>query len=115
MTLESDSALHDGARRIVPAGGAAIVTLGSKGAIASDGRRVWRATTPAIKAISAVGSGDAFAAGLALGLSRGQTLAEAMKLASACGAANAMTALAGHLFPADVEALQGKVSVVEVG
>ena len=76
-------------------------------AIASDGRRAWRITPPSIKSISPVGSGDAFAAGLALGLLRGQDLPTAMILASACGAANAMTRrlLPGHLRPADVDRL----------
>lgn len=114
VALESESALSDAARRITPAGGAAIVTLGSKGAIASDGKRVWQVTAPKVAAISAVGSGDAFAAGLALELLRGAPLPEALKLASACGAANAMTALAGHVRPHDVEDLRGMVSVVDI-
>jgi len=115
VALDSEAALSQAARRVVPAGGASIVTLGSKGAVASDGRAVWRVIPPKIAAISAVGSGDAFAAGLTLALSRGQSLPEAMKLASACGAANAMTALAGHLNADDVDKLLPSVSVTEIG
>jgi tagatose 6-phosphate kinase len=48
-------------------------------------------------AVSAVGSADAFAGGLAVALSQNQSLPEALKLAVACGAANAMTKLAGYV------------------
>jgi tagatose 6-phosphate kinase len=113
-SLENDDALIRATRRIVPAGGAAIITLGSKGAVASDGNRVWYVTPPKVKAISAVGSGDSFAAGFALGLRSGGTLPEAMALGAACGAANAMTALAGHLSASDVEELRLRVKVSEV-
>jgi tagatose 6-phosphate kinase len=112
--LDSDSALADATRRIAPAGGAAIITLGSGGAVASDGKHAWRVTGPPVRAISAVGSGDAFAAGLALELMRGAALPEALKLAAACGAANAMTALAGHLHVRDVEELRPAMEVTEV-
>jgi tagatose 6-phosphate kinase len=101
--IANDVELIAAARQIVPSNGNAIITLGSRGALASDGRDVWRVTPPKVKAISAVGSGDAFAAGLGLSLSRGATFAEALPLAAACGAANAMTAWAGHL-SADVVA-----------
>ncbi|HET6248464.1 MAG TPA: hexose kinase [Tepidisphaeraceae bacterium] len=112
--LSTDAALIDATRRIAPANGAAIITMGSKGAIASDGKRAWRLTSPPVKAVSAVGSGDAFAAGLAMALSRGEPLPEAMKLAAACGAANAMTALAGHVNVGDVEILRSRAVVSEV-
>ncbi len=112
-SLESDADVMDAARSAAPAGGAAIVTLGARGAIASDGKRVWRVTPPKVKAISAVGSGDAFAAGLAFGLTRGDSLPDAMALGSACGAANAITALAGHLSLRDVNELRRQVEVAE--
>ncbi|MDB5174794.1 MAG: tagatose-6-phosphate kinase, phosphofructokinase i [Phycisphaerales bacterium] len=103
--LDTPDALREATREITPEGGAAIVTMGAQGALASDGKHVWRLTPPKVKAVSAVGSGDAFAAGLAVGLLRGQPLPESLALASACGAANAMTALAGHLDPQNVERL----------
>jgi tagatose 6-phosphate kinase len=110
-SLDSPEDLKQAALAITPAGGAAIVTMGSQGAVASDGQNVWRLTPPKVKAVSAVGSGDAFAAGLALGLLRGKSLPESLALAAACGAANAMTALAGHLNPSDVERLVSEAVV----
>ena len=112
--LDEGAELIQAVRDAVPVGGAIIITLGAVGALASDGETFWRLMAPKVKAVSAVGSGDAFAAGLALGLERGQTLPEAMALGSACGAANALTDRAGHLNPADVERLRKNVVVKEV-
>lgn len=109
--LIDDHALTDAIRRNVPAGGKLIVTLGKSGAIASDGTTVWRVHSPPVKAISAVGSGDAFAAGLGAAMSTGESLGQALKFAAACGAANAMTARAGHLHREDVERLAAQVRV----
>lgn len=109
--LDSADDLRTAALRIAPRGGGSIVTLGGAGSIASDGTNVWRVTPPKIKAVSAVGSGDAFAAGLALEISRGKNLGDALALAAACGAANALTALAGHLSKEDVERLVKDVRI----
>jgi tagatose 6-phosphate kinase len=96
---------------ITPAGGAAVVTGGAEGAVASDGRGYWQIASPRVRAISAVGSGDAFTAGLAIGLLAGRSLADACAFAAACGAANAMTPLAGHLRVEDVRELEANVVV----
>jgi tagatose 6-phosphate kinase len=80
-----------------------VITLGKHGAVAADATGTWRIQTIPLRAISAVGSGDAFAAGLCAGLSRGQALPEACKLGAACGAANALTPHSGHVRKADVE------------
>lgn len=92
----------------------AIITMGPHGALVSDGRQFWKVTPPEVKAISAVGSGDAFAAGLAFELARGRTLSESLPLAAACGAANAMTALAGHIETSEIDGLLKKVRVEEI-
>lgn len=112
--LADEAAVIAAARRIAPAGGAAIVTGGPRGVIACEGGRVWHLAPPMVQAISAVGSGDAFAAGLAVALSRGEPFPQALALAAACGAANAMTPLAGHLNLADVQSLRARAVVREV-
>jgi tagatose 6-phosphate kinase len=109
--LDGEQSVQEAARRIAPAGGSSIVTLGGRGALASDGKNVWRLTPPKVKAVSAVGSGDAFAAGLTFELSRGRTLPESLPLAAACGAANALTSLAGNLSLHDVQSLLPSVNV----
>ena len=88
-----------------------VVTRGTQSTLITDGRSFWEVTTPKVKVISAIGSGDSFAAGLAAGLKRGQDVPTACILAAACGSANAMTLHAGHIRVDDVEALSKQVSL----
>ena len=109
--LDSDQRLREAMRSVTPENGSVVVTSGSEGAVVSDGRRAWRVRPPRVEATSAVGSGDAFSAGMMIGLLRGKSLQDACALGAACGAANAMTDLAGHLSQTDVEALLPRVRV----
>jgi 1-phosphofructokinase family hexose kinase len=109
--LAADADVIRAARETMPRGGAAVVTLGAGGAIATAGGAAWRVGVPAVETRSAVGSGDAFSAGLVMGLVRREALPDACAWGAACGAANAMTDLAGHLSAADVDAIRGGVSV----
>ena len=110
-TIASHAELLAAARGIMPVGGAVVVTLGAEGAVAVDGHGAWRISVPRVETRSAVGSGDAFAAGLIAGLVRGQGLPDACAWGAACGAANAMTDLAGHLSRGDVERIRPQVRV----
>ncbi|MBE0698762.1 MAG: 1-phosphofructokinase family hexose kinase [Anaerolineaceae bacterium] len=87
------------------------VTLGAAGAIVVEEGRLWLAQAPQIEAVSAVGSGDAFLAGLACALLGGQAFDEALRLGVAAGSANALQLGAGRLSLADVERLLGQVEV----
>jgi tagatose 6-phosphate kinase len=109
--LESDQRLREAMRSVMPRDGCAVVTAGSDGAVAFDGRRAWRVRPPTVAARSAVGSGDAFAAGLMAALLGRSAFHEACALGAACGAANAMTDKAGFLSLDDVEALLPRVRV----
>jgi fructose-1-phosphate kinase PfkB-like protein/predicted Zn-dependent protease len=60
---------------------------------------------------SPVGSGDAFVGGLAVGLSRALSADDTLRLAAACGAANACTAEPGWFDARDVTALLREVVV----
>lgn len=111
MDLTADSSLISAMREHVPKQGALIVTLGAEGSIACDARNCWRCDAPRIRAVSAVGSGDSFAAGLATALHKGEPLPEAISLAVACGAANAMTARAGFLDKETVYQLRQQLTV----
>jgi tagatose 6-phosphate kinase len=92
----------------------AVVTNGSKETIASDGELFWKISTPPVKVVSPIGSGDSFAAGLAAGLVSGSSVPEACRLAVACGGANAMTDKAGFIQKVDVDALLSRVEVERV-
>jgi tagatose 6-phosphate kinase len=101
--LATDEDLYRAMRGARPADGWLIVTLGKAGAIAAVGGALIRVQAPAVRAVSAVGSGDAFTAGLVAGMKQGAD--GALKLACACGSANALTAFSGQLEREDVERL----------
>jgi tagatose 6-phosphate kinase len=110
--IDSDDALRAAMAKMVQLGAQWVaVTLGKEGAMVSNGQDFWRLHSPAIKAISAVGSGDSFAAGLAAGIVQREEVPEAAALAAACGAANAITSLAGQIHLADVKTLLSQVRV----
>ena len=81
----------------------------STGAMDEDG--VWHAAVELEQVRNTVGSGDCFLAGMAVALQRGEPLGEALRLAVACGAANAMDVETGYVRPDQVEALLGRVRV----
>jgi tagatose 6-phosphate kinase len=88
-----------------------IVTLGKDGAIVCDGKSFWEVPGLKIKAVSAIGSGDAFSAGLSCAIRRGKEIPEACKLATACAAANAMIPESGKFYLQDVRRLVRLVRV----
>jgi 1-phosphofructokinase family hexose kinase len=112
--IDSEPALRDAMRQLARRGAQWVVaTRGSRDTLVSDGESFWSIKTPGVRVISAIGSGDAFAAGLAAATVRGEPMPAALKLACACGSANAKTPYAGHLKPQDVEDLLGQIRVVD--
>jgi 1-phosphofructokinase family hexose kinase len=108
--IESDEDLKSAIRSMIDMGAQwAVVTHGASVTIVSDGREFWRIATPKVDAINPIGSGDSVAAGIAMGLIDGASVPDACALGVACGAANAMTELGGHVNPDDVERLRGQV------
>jgi 1-phosphofructokinase family hexose kinase len=96
-------------RRLRDAGAAgAVLTLGAAGAAAVVDGAEWRVTTRQVRAVNPVGSGDCFAAGLALALQHGEGTATALRLAAAAGAANAVSPYNGDVDPALAEELAGE-------
>ena len=88
-----------------------IVTLGKVGAVAVGPNEAWFAQAPEVPAISPVGSGDAFLAGVVVGLLEGQSLVEGIRLGVACGAANTLHVGGGLLSLDDVIALKSHVAI----
>jgi tagatose 6-phosphate kinase len=91
-----------------------VVTLGAQGALGFDGEACWHASLVLTHCENAVGSGDCFLAGLAVAQQRGLPFDEALRLAVACGAANAMHEETGFVRRADVEALQRQVRLARI-
>lgn len=64
----------------------AVVTLGSRGAAWADGEDSGLEAPPQVQAVDATGAGDSFTAALAIALSEGQDLPQAVRFANAAGA-----------------------------
>src|SRR5207237_795738 len=102
LTIDTDSSLQSAMIELVERGAKnAVITMGAEGAMAFDGREFSYITAPKVEAVNSVGSGDAFTAGLAAALVDGQNLSEACRLGAACGAANALTLIAGEVRAGD--------------
>ena len=88
-----------------------VLTLGAQGAVGMDASGIWHATIELEKVRNAVGSGDCFLAGMAVALKRGESLGDALRLAVACGAVNAMEVETGYVRSDRVGALMDRVKV----
>jgi len=88
-----------------------LITMGRDGAVLGDGKAFWKIPAPQVEAVSPIGSGDAFAAGLAAGIARGQSIPDACRLGAAAAAANAMVPGSGVLRPSDVQLVLPQVRV----
>jgi 1-phosphofructokinase family hexose kinase len=106
----------DAARAIRARGAdAVIVTLGRDGAVAVEsGGVAWRLPGPSELGAYAVGSGDAFLAGLIVGIAGGRSFVESARLAMAAGAANALEPGAGILDPSVARSLIEEVAAERV-
>jgi 1-phosphofructokinase family hexose kinase len=83
-TLEAAREVHDSGVPCV------VVTRGREGAVATTDAEYLRGIAPRVRAVSAVGSGDAFLAGVVLTLSRGGGIQEALRLGIAAGTASVL-------------------------
>ena len=95
--------------------GAVIVTRGMDGAIVrtADGALL-RISAPAERGPYPVGSGDAFLAGLSTATLRGDGFGDALRLAAAAAAANALVRGAGRLDPLEAGRLAESILVESV-
>ncbi len=88
-----------------------IITDGRKNFMAGVSGKIFLVTPPKIKAVNGVGAGDAMLAGLAYGIDKGFIPEETLKIASAAGAASAMTIRPSEFKPAMLKKLILKVKV----
>ncbi len=91
-----------------------VVTLGQDGSLACAHGEIWSAKPPRIEFLSAVGSGDAFAAAFVYALMQEHSVQEALRLGTAAGAANAMSFGAGYCKREDIYRLARQVEVAQL-
>lgn len=89
----------------------AIVTDGAAPVVAADATTRWTVTVPAVEAVNAVGSGDAFDAGLSIALADGEPVEVALRRGTAAGSANALAFAAGMLDARVARDLESRVTV----
>jgi tagatose 6-phosphate kinase len=95
--IRSDGGLRKAMREICPARGHVVVTMGAEGAAAWDGQNLWHAPALKVRVVNPIGSGDAFAAGLAAGIVRGLQVQSSYALAIKAAGLNAAHHRAGHI------------------
>ncbi|MBI4444444.1 MAG: hexose kinase [Acidobacteria bacterium] len=88
-----------------------VITRGDRGAIAVSAKEILSATAPKIKAVSTVGCGDSFLAGLVVKRMADAGLEEALRCACACGAADAVTPQPGTLDTNQLQKLTAQVRI----
>ena len=91
-----------------------VITLGAGGAILAEAEGAWRVSAPRVTAVSAVGSGDCFLAGLVAMLAEGRSVEAALALAAACGAANAQRADVASFTCAEASALAADAQIERI-
>ncbi len=87
------------------------VSMGREGAIALGPGEAWRAVPPPVETVSAIGAGDSLVAGLVLALSRGESLAEGLRLGTAAGAATTLRPGTRLAVAQDIQRLLPLVSI----
>ncbi len=98
-------------RRMSENGQTIIITLGALGAIMGHEGQVWKVTTPSVRAVSALGCGDSFSGALIYALNSGSNYSEAIRFATAAGAANATVVGSGFIDRRMVDGLLDEVGV----
>lgn len=91
-----------------------VISLGAEGSIAGYKEKFYKVSVPNVKAVNPVGSGDSYVAGVAVAVQRGYGIEEVLRLASACGTANAMEKESGFVKEFVVNELVNKVMVEEI-
>jgi 6-phosphofructokinase 2 len=113
--LSPERAVVEAARRLVEIGiEAVVISRGKQGMIAATRNEVLKVSSPQLKARSTVGAGDCTIAGLALGLSRGESFAQACRMAGAMGAAAVLTPGTTPCRRGDVERLLKRTEVRKI-
>ena len=79
-----------------------------------DGKNVYDVKIPKVEAVNTVGSGDSTIAGFSVGILRGYSLEETIKLANACGISNALNVDTGFVKLEEVEKYKNLVEVTKI-
>jgi len=107
----SGAELLEAARSLLDRVGTVLLTRGRRGALAVSPARALACTVAIPQARNTVGCGDAFLAGYLAGVVRGAPMEDALRLAVACGAAQASSDAAGCISAGQVAELAPRAEV----
>lgn len=113
--LERESDLYGSIHQLMRDGiRCMVVSLGAEGSVAGCDGQLYRIRAPRIEAVNTVGCGDSFVAGMAVAVHRGDSIVQALKLATASGTANALMPEAGNVRTEDVSRFLTEVSIESI-
>lgn len=114
-SLRDQSALTSAMHELIDAGaGWVFVTDGSRPALLTDGRRMWRLVSPPREVINPIGCGDCLAAGMAIALHGGAEVPEAVRFGTAAAIVNLSQLLPARLSLASVGAVEQDIRIEHV-
>ena len=93
---------------------ALLVSMGSEGGIWANAHEAYLARVPDIPVVSTVGSGDAALAGALRAMELDMRMPDALRLAMACGVANAMLGEVGSVRMEDVQQITKEMIVSRI-
>lgn len=102
------------ARRVMPPYEALLVSMGAQGGVLVTADAAYRARVPETRVVSTVGSGDASLAGALYAMANGSAPEEMLRLAMACGVANAMRAQIGSVTRQDLALVLKNMDIEEL-
>lgn len=88
-----------------------VISLGEEGSVVGFNDKIYKVSVPRVNAINPVGSGDSYVAGIGVGLVRNYDIENILKLAAACGTANAMEKETGSVNKLVVNELIDKINI----
>lgn len=91
-----------------------VISLGKMGAVVGWHGQTYQVQPPMYTAVNAVGSGDSFVAGIAIGLQRKMEVKDVIRLGAACGTANVLEPESGYVDPEKVNAIFQQVKITEL-
>lgn len=112
--LENIAAAVAAAHALIEKGASsAAISLGAEGLVwvESENEPAWHARPPLIEGVSTVGCGDATVAGFALASIKGLAGEDAVRLATACGAANCLAKSPGRISAQEVKRLIPRIQL----
>ena len=97
-----------------------VIDLGAEWVLVTDGphpawlasrTESYRLTPPPVEVVNPIGCGDCVAAGIAIGIARGEDVPSAVRLGLAAAADNATRMLPARLDPACIRELHARIAV----